>query len=135
MHTKLKQATVLIFSIFILMSQCYAANDSIEWRTWSNSNFAAAKKSQRLVLLYAKADWCHWCQNMKATTLQDKNLIKLINEKYIPVKVDVDTDTNLVKKFAISALPTIIILDDKQNIVRRFTGYVSASEMINNLQQ
>lgn len=62
----------------------------IQWRSWGPGAFAEAKQADKLVLLSLSAVWCHWCHVMDETTYSDEDIIRLINERFIPVRVDSD---------------------------------------------
>lgn len=111
----------------------YAAN--IEWHEMSDSDFVMAKNQKKLVLLLAKSDACHWCQQMKSVTLSDPKVIKTINKNYIPVMVDVDQNRDAIKKYKITSLPTIIIFDASHNVVQVIAGYVEPQELLNSLNK
>ena len=66
---------------------------------------------------------------MEATTLHDSNIVRLINEKYIPVMVDIDRDSDIAVKFKVIELPTLIVLTDQQKIIKTIKGY-HAPEML-----
>ncbi len=67
-----------------------AADSPIRWQPWSEQSFELARTLNRPVLIDVGAVWCHWCHVMDQTTYADPDVIKLINEKYVPIKVDTD---------------------------------------------
>ena len=72
-------------AIFLLMAGVAAAQaptsnstlvrpgreNRINWRPWSDTVFAEAKRSHKFVLLDLEAVWCHWCHVMDAKTYSD----------------------------------------------------------------
>ena len=67
-----------------------AADSPIRWQSWGEQSFELARTLNRPVLIDVGAVWCHWCHVMDQTTYADPDVIKLINEKYVPIKVDTD---------------------------------------------
>ncbi|MDQ2669204.1 MAG: DUF255 domain-containing protein, partial [Gemmatimonadota bacterium] len=67
-----------------------AAHQPVHWYPWSEAAFAAARASDRPVLLDIGAVWCHWCHVMDHESYEDPGLAEYLNEHFICVKVDRD---------------------------------------------
>src|SRR3990172_13104646 len=59
----------------------------IAWMEWSDASFAKAKQEDKLILLDITAVWCHWCHVMDETSYSDLEIIRIINERFVPVRV------------------------------------------------
>ena len=57
----------------------------ISWWEWDEPAFQAARSEGKPVLLALTATWCHWCHVMDRTTYSDAQVIKLVNDSFIPV--------------------------------------------------
>ncbi len=57
---------------------------------WGEAAFERAKRENRPVLLDIGAVWCHWCHVMDHESYEDPETAALINELFVPVKVDRD---------------------------------------------
>nr|OQO29128.1 hypothetical protein B0A51_02712 [Rachicladosporium sp. CCFEE 5018] len=64
------------------------ANDPTAWQLWGPDSLELAKTSNRLLLLSIGYSACYWCHVMQAESFQDAGVAKLLNEKFIPIKVD-----------------------------------------------
>ena len=62
----------------------------IQWQDWSPEIFQQAGESDRLILLDIGATWCHWCHVMDRVTYEDPEVIALLNDRFVPVRVDRD---------------------------------------------
>ncbi|MCI0596137.1 MAG: thioredoxin domain-containing protein, partial [candidate division Zixibacteria bacterium] len=62
----------------------------IKWMEWSDAAFARAKQEDKLLLLDITAVWCHWCHVMDETSYSDSEVIRFLNERFIPVRVEAD---------------------------------------------
>jgi thioredoxin-related protein len=71
---------------------------------------------------------------MEKTTFENPDIIKLINEKYYPVELDVDKNSDVADTYQIMDLPTIIIFDMDGKSQMILTGYIKADEMLKKLQ-
>ena len=61
--------------------------------------FITATTEKRFVILDLEAVWCHWCHVMEKTTYSDPEVIKLLDAKYLPVKVDQDANPDLANRY------------------------------------
>jgi uncharacterized protein len=67
-----------------------AMHQPIQWQEWGPEAFAQAAREDKPVLLDIGAVWCHWCHVMDRESYEDDTLAPLINEHFVPVKVDRD---------------------------------------------
>jgi uncharacterized protein YyaL (SSP411 family) len=64
------------------------ADDPVEWHTWGPEAFAAARERDVPIFLSSGYSACHWCHVMQAESFQDAGTAALLNERFVPVKVD-----------------------------------------------
>ncbi|HEY4705256.1 MAG TPA: DUF255 domain-containing protein, partial [Thermoplasmata archaeon] len=62
----------------------------MEWYPWGEEAFARAKAEDKPILLDIGAVWCHWCHVIDHESYEDPEVAKIINERFVPVKVDRD---------------------------------------------
>ena len=127
------RALLMIFLAGAGFGDACAAN-TIRWQPWSPDVFAQAKAQQRFVLLDLEAVWCHWCHVMDAQTYADPQVAALIGKRYLPVKVDQDSDPDLSNRYGDYGWPaTIVFAADGSEIVKR-QGYLAPANMASLLQ-
>src|SRR3990170_359540 len=68
----------------------HGATQPVNWLPWGEAAFERAQREDRPLLLDIGAVWCHWCHVMDRESYQDVATAALINEHFIPVKVDRD---------------------------------------------
>ncbi|HEX6065098.1 MAG TPA: DUF255 domain-containing protein, partial [Longimicrobiales bacterium] len=78
----------------------------IQWRSWGAKAFAEAAAANRPVLLNLTAVWCHWCHLMDETTYSDPALISLINDNFLPIRVDADKHPHVQDRYIAGGWPT-----------------------------
>ncbi len=83
----------------------------IAWRSWGTQPFNEARTGEKPVLLSISASWCHWCHVMDRTTFSDRDVAALVNEAYIPVRVDTDVRPDVNARYNMGGWPTVAILD------------------------
>lgn len=130
----IRKILFLVTFFFFLISSVVAAED-IRWQNYSGAIFDQAKKQHRLVLLYGKSEWCHWCQKMDGNTWNDSSVIQTINTHFIPVKVDINDDNEIANHYNIKGTPTLVIVDWNRRVVKTLFGYEEPYDLVNNLKE
>lgn len=82
----------------------------INWREWSAAAFADAQSQDKLILLDISAVWCHWCHVMDETSYSDPDIIRLINERYVAMRVDTDQRPDVNRRYNLGGWPTTAFL-------------------------
>lgn len=62
----------------------------IEWQVWGPETFRRARETESPIFLYLTARWSHASHLMENITFVDPDVIRLVNENYLPVRVDRD---------------------------------------------
>jgi len=107
---------------------------AIVWHAWSPEIFAQAKRENKFILLDLEAVWCHWCHVMAETTYPDPTVVRLMNSRYLAVRVDQDSRPDLANRYEDYGWPaTIIFAPDGSELVKR-QGYVPPKAMAALLQ-
>ncbi len=83
-----------------------AAHQPIHWHEWGDAAFARAKAEDKPILLDIGAVWCHWCHVIDRESYENVEIAKIINEHFVPVKVDRDERPDVDSRYqsAISAI-------------------------------
>src|SRR5438128_2410199 len=69
-----------------------AAKEPIEWLSFSDGlKLAHEKKKPVLVDIYTS--WCGWCRRMDLTTYKDEKIIQALNENFVVVKMNAESNT------------------------------------------
>jgi uncharacterized protein YyaL (SSP411 family) len=80
--------------------------NEIQWREWGAEAFAEAVAADKPILLNLTAVWCHWCHLMDETTYSTPEIIQLINDNLIPVRVDADQHPHVQDRYIAGGWPT-----------------------------
>ncbi len=76
-----------------------AENEPIDWYPWGEEAFSRAKKEDKPILLSIGAVWCHWCHVMAHESWDDAGVARIINDRFIAIKVDRDERPDLDKYY------------------------------------
>ena len=122
------------FLLLILAGSAQAA-DKIEWRAdYDSARKEATEKNKPLFIDFGTEDCLH-CKRMHQTTFRDPAVIKLLNERFVPLKVDANREPRLTQSLRIQAYPTMILAGNDGKILGWIEGYLEALRMVENLQR
>ncbi|HSL72235.1 MAG TPA: DUF255 domain-containing protein, partial [Longimicrobiales bacterium] len=68
----------------------HGARQPVNWQPFGEAAFQEAERTGKPILLDIGAVWCHWCHVMDRESYEDPDTAALINELFVPVKVDRD---------------------------------------------
>jgi uncharacterized protein YyaL (SSP411 family) len=90
---------------------------TIHWHEWAPDTFEKAKNEKKPMLLAIAAVWCHWCHVMDETSYSNDKVISLINERYIPIRVDADKRPDIQDRYLLGGWPTTAFLTASGEII------------------
>lgn len=64
------------------------AYNPVQWYPWGEEAFLRAKQEQKPIFLSIGYSTCHWCHVMEQESFEDEEVAKILNENFIPIKVD-----------------------------------------------
>jgi uncharacterized protein len=64
------------------------ADNPVDWFPWGDEAFARARAEDKPILLSIGYAACHWCHVMEHESFEDDATAALMNERFVPVKVD-----------------------------------------------
>ncbi|MEX0750556.1 MAG: DUF255 domain-containing protein [Dehalococcoidia bacterium] len=106
----------------------------IAWNEWSSDAFDRAQREDKPLLLGISAVWCHWCHVMDETTYSDSDVIQLINDRFVAVRVDNDVRPDINARYNMGGWPTTAFLTPTGEVMAGMT-YVPADQMRDVLNQ
>lgn len=91
--------------------------EAIRWRPWSGDVFSQARAEGRRVLLSISASWCHWCHVMDEECFAHPAVIRQLNDRFIPVRVDSDQRPDINSRYNMGGWPTVAVLDEEGRVI------------------
>ncbi len=64
------------------------AHNPVDWYPWGEEALARAKKEDKPILLSIGYSACHWCHVMEKESFEDEAIARIMNERFINIKVD-----------------------------------------------
>jgi thiol:disulfide interchange protein DsbD len=114
----------------------------VAWMPYSEALLAEARSNRKPVVMDFYATWCTPCRELEEITFHDAAVVKLAENAFVMVKVDVTGSDNpthdrLLREYGIKGVPTVVFLDPEGNERRelRLVDYLSADQMLNRMTQ
>lgn len=102
--------------------------EPLSWADFNAETFARAKKENRFVVLDGSAEWCHWCHVMEAITYHDPEVQKILREKFIAAKVDIDSRPDIEERYHDWGWPATVIFSPDGDELGKYKGYMSPED-------
>jgi uncharacterized protein YyaL (SSP411 family) len=64
------------------------AHHPVDWSPWGEDAFTAARETGKPIFLSIGYSTCHWCHVLSHESFEDEETARLLNERYISIKVD-----------------------------------------------
>jgi uncharacterized protein YyaL (SSP411 family)/aryl-alcohol dehydrogenase-like predicted oxidoreductase len=64
------------------------AHNPVDWHPWGEEALARARAEDKPILLSIGYSACHWCHVMERESFENEKIAALMNEHFVPVKVD-----------------------------------------------
>jgi uncharacterized protein len=64
------------------------ADNPVDWYPWGHEAFERAREDDKPILLSVGYAACHWCHVMEHESFEDSETARLMNERFVNVKVD-----------------------------------------------
>ncbi len=87
-----------------------------------------SKDSQRPLFIFFTSPWCYQCTEMERKVFRNKDIISLLNERFLLVEVDISQEKNLKEEFLINYTPTSLVLDIHGKPIINVKGYIPANQ-------
>ncbi len=71
------------------------AGDPVHWQRWGPAVLELARKEGKPIFISSGYFACHWCHVMQRESYRNPEIARLLNDRFIPVKVDRELDPAL----------------------------------------
>ncbi|MEW6051191.1 MAG: DUF255 domain-containing protein [Candidatus Zixiibacteriota bacterium] len=112
-----------------------AKGAEIKWIPF-DEGLARAKNEGKHIFVDITASWCGWCKKMEKETFNQPEVVKMVNENFVPVKVWGDSDKEFMiegykisernlatSAFGVTGFPTFFFLCPDGKAYNRLIGY------------
>ncbi|RYZ43513.1 MAG: thioredoxin domain-containing protein [Myxococcaceae bacterium] len=113
----------------IVRARALGQTAGFTWEDWGPEAFARARREGRYLLVDGAAEWCHWCHVMDETTYRDAEVGRLLRERFVAIRVDVDARPDLAERWVDYGWPATILLTPDAEEVGRYRGYLAPERL------
>ena len=91
------------------LSQLPASAQEVKWRHDYNAARREAEQKNLPLVVDIGTENCYWCNKLEAITFHDPAVAEVMNNRYIPLKVDAQRNPALTDALRIQAYPTVVL--------------------------
>ena len=122
----------LVVSLIYAWYSFYVPSNEVVWAEDYASAKQLASESGKPMLLFFTAEWCVPCRIMKRKVFADKEVMRAINAKLVPVMIyrDEPGGDELFKRYNIEGTPITMVTDAMGNVRNYTVGGIGKSEFL-----
>ncbi len=102
--------------------------EEIDWYTNADDAWEVVDAQQVPMIVLVTRPGCPHCVRMKNGTLRDPRVVQEVNESFVALHVDQQTDPAFVRELGIKAFPTVLILSPDDQLIDRIKGHITADQ-------
>ncbi len=120
---------------FILHTSSLVRAQEVDWRSdYNTARREAASKNRPLVIDFGTED-CFWCKKLDASTFHDPSVVSVMNEKFVPLRIDANREAQLAGALHIQSYPTVVLASADGKILDFQEGFLEAPRFMEKLQK
>ena len=120
---------VLLGFLLLLLAVRPVVAQEIAWRTDYSRALKEAVDGGRPLLVNVGTENCYWCKQLEMRTFKDAELVKLINDRCIPLKLDADKSPSLVQQLGVQSYPTLVFAGPDSTILGFKEGFLEVAPL------
>jgi hypothetical protein len=127
-HGKVREGTPQ--EVNIAAARARGLKRAFEWEEWSPASFERARRERKYILLDGAAEWCHWCHVMDDTTYVDPEVGRILRERFVAIRVDIDSRPDIAERYGDWGWPATILFSPDAEEVGKYRGYLAPQELV-----
>jgi len=125
----------IVPTLLLLASAVPAVAQEITWRQDYGKAVAEAAQKGRPLFIDVGSDNCYWCRQLEQRTFTDDEIRKLLDERFIPLKINGTRNPYLVQSLRVQSYPTLVFASPDGTIVGYKEGFQDAATLKQLLQK
>jgi thioredoxin-like negative regulator of GroEL len=129
------RASWFVLLTVLLTGAAPGRGQDVEWRSdYNAARREAAAKNRPLVIDFGTEN-CIWCKRLDASTFKDPSVVSVMNERFVPLKIDGERDAPLASALRIQSYPTVVLASADGKILDMHEGFLEAPRFMEKLQK
>jgi thioredoxin-like negative regulator of GroEL len=125
----------LLAPLSVSHAQDLPSNSEVRWRgDYNQARREALDKGLPLVIDFGTKT-CRYCILLDQTTFRDPKVVGLMNDRFVPLKIDADVEVKLAYDLRIASYPTVVLASPDGTILNTVVGYKEAGDFHEHLQR
>lgn len=87
--------TMMISGLLLTGIILAGAQEKIRWYTIEEA-VQLSRDEPRIMVIDVYTDWCGWCKRMDATTFEDPEVVRMMNDTFYPVKLNAEGKEDII---------------------------------------
>ena len=108
--------------------------DTIPFETSYKAGMEKAIAQKKVLMVVVTQTYCPWCDKFKQKTLVDKEVVKTVNEHFVPVLLNKDKD-DMPDDIRARMVPTTFFLDHEGSEVYSTIGYKHPRKFLEDISE
>lgn len=122
-------------TLVLSLAPAQGAEKQVQWRADYDAARKEAAEKARPLFLEFQTDECFHCRRLETGPFRDPAVVALLNERYVPLRIDANKSPRLAEALRIQAYPTMIIAAADGKIIAFVEGYLDARPLAEHLQR
>jgi tetratricopeptide (TPR) repeat protein len=132
--TRIVTATIAGMLLPIALT-AQGADKEIAWRVDYDAARKESTEKGRPIFLEFQTEECYHCRRLEAGPFKDPVVVGILNDRFIPVRIDGNKSPRLTEALRIQAYPTMIIAATDGKILAFVEGFQDAKPLADHLQR
>jgi thioredoxin-related protein len=116
-------------------SKSFALDGTANWTRNVEQAWGASGTLDRPMIVFVTREGCLPCARMKTVTFVDRQVIGLIEERFVAIAMDGGRPSPLLNDLQVHAVPATFIISPRAVILERIEGFVSPEELVSRLNK
>ena len=120
-------AAFAVICLMMVMPCGSAVSQDIQWHSYGDG-MSRGKFEKKKVFIHFYANWCPSCRQMEKHTFRDPDVVALLNEDFVAIKVDTDREQETATIFRVRALPDNWFIAEDGEIIGHRLGFIQPEQ-------
>lgn len=129
----MKQLVVCISLLLISATAAHGVSEAIRWMDYAQGT-TLARSQDKKAIVYFHTSWCPSCKKMEAETFPRPEVIRMISEGFVAIRVDADAHQDIAGTYGVTGVPELWLIHPDATPIGNVTGFIPANRLLKILE-